>query len=279
VVARPYTTLATPWAVFDHAKQEDVAALPRVELALGLVALFAVAMGFMWLERDWPLAKFRAQVEKIAAGEAEELDLAHLIRKHRKIGDAMHRAIDSMVARGGGLRHKPKANLDEILGPAPDNLASSAFSFGEEPAASGGSGMLQPKALPPPPAPSAARAAPPPTPGKAPALPPPKPTGDDEEPSRSVRFDAAEIGKHIANSNGAMTADEEEHYREVFAKFVTLRQQCGESTADLTFERFLGTLQKHRAQIMQVRPEARSVRFTVYSKEGKAALKAAPRKA
>lgn len=279
LVARPYTTLPTPWAIFEHAKREDIEALPRLELALGLLALFAVAMGFMYLERDWPLAKFKAQVEKIAAGEAEELDLAHLIRKHRKIGDAIHRAIDSMITRGGGHRHKPKANLDEILGPAPENLASSAFSFGEEPASSTtGPGMVQPKAMPPPGAPGARPLPAPPGPGKPPAPPPPR--ADDEEPSRSVRFDQVELGTRAANNNApALTSDDDAHYREVFTKFVTLRQQCGEPTADLTYERFLGTLQKHRAQIMQMRPDAKSVRFTVYSKEGKAALKAAPRKA
>ena len=37
-----------------------------------------------------------------------------------------------MVEKGGGSRQKPKANLDEILGPAPETLTSSAFSFGED---------------------------------------------------------------------------------------------------------------------------------------------------
>ena len=80
-------------------------------------------------------------------------------------------------------------------------------------------------------------------------------------------------------STASLTSDEEHHFREVFEKFVEVRQQCGESTSDLTYERFVGTLQRHREQIMQTRPDARGVRFTVYAKEGKAALKAAPRKA
>ena len=65
----------------------------------------------------------------------------------------------------------------------------------------------------------------------------------------------------------------------MFTKFAELRAVCGEPTNDLTYERFLGTLHKHRDQILQSRPDAKGVRFTVYEKGGKAALKAAPRKA
>ena len=57
-----------------------------------------------------------------------------------------------------------------------------------------------------------------------------------------------------------------------------MRKQCGEATSELTYERFLGTLHKHRDQILQTRPDAKGVRFSVYVKAGKAALKAAPRK-
>lgn len=97
-----------------------------------------------------------------------------------------------------------------------------------------------------------------------------------------MRFDAVahNVPMRIANQNGApLTPEEEQHFREVFAKFVALRAQCGETTDELSYDRFLGTLQKHRAQILQTRPDAGGVRFTVYEKAGKAALRAAPRKA
>ena len=50
-------------------------------------------------------------------------------------------------------------------------------------------------------------------------------------------------------------------------------------TAELTFDKFCVTLRKNREQIMTSRPDAASVRFSVYVKEGKAALKASPTKA
>ncbi|HVZ31893.1 MAG TPA: MXAN_5187 C-terminal domain-containing protein, partial [Polyangiaceae bacterium] len=278
VVARPYSTLPTPFAIFDRAKKEDVSELPKLGLTLGLLGLFLAAMAIMYFERDRPLAIFRSQIDKIAAGQADELDLAHLIRQHRMLGESIHRAIDAMVAKGGGTRQKPKANLDEILGPAPENLASSAFSFGENKGTSG-SGTFQPAALPPPTA--SGRPMPPPMPPpKAAGVPAPKPGAQDDEKSVALKFDALPVPGQRANGSPAyLSADEEAHFREVFSKFVAMRQQCGERTEDLTYERFLGTLQKHRDQILQSRPDAKGVKFTVYAKEGKAALKAAPRKA
>jgi hypothetical protein len=289
VVARGYETLPTPFAIFDHAKKEDVDALPKPALAGGLVALFLVAMGIMYLERDRPLKIFRAQVDKIAEGKADELDLPHLIRQHRMIGESIHKAIEVMVEKGGGARQKPKANLDEILGPAPENLTSSAFSFGGDDKKEA-SGILQPAALPPPggpakmPPPPALKAAgaAPARPGALPMKPPPPAPGlSNEDKSVSVAFklDAIAAGPRPGAAAEYQSSDEESHFREVFTKFTAMRQECGEPTQDLTYERFLGTLQKHRDQILQSRPDAKGVRFTVYAKEGKAALKAAPRKA
>jgi hypothetical protein len=73
--------------------------------------------------------------------------------------------------------------------------------------------------------------------------------------------------------------DNEPHFREVFEQYLALRQQCGESVAELSFEKFLVTLRKNRDTIILQRPDTKDVRFTVYVKAGKAALKATPVKA
>lgn len=65
------------------------------------------------------------------------------------------------------------------------------------------------------------------------------------------------------------------HFREVYEQFVATKKQCGEPVAGLTFDKFSETLRKNRDQILQ-RHGASKVRFTVYVKEGKAALKATP---
>ncbi len=70
-------------------------------------------------------------------------------------------------------------------------------------------------------------------------------------------------------------SDEEGHFREVFEQFVEAKKQCGEPTSGLTYAKFSQTLRKNRDQIV-TRHGAARVRFTVYVKEGKAALKATP---
>ncbi len=69
--------------------------------------------------------------------------------------------------------------------------------------------------------------------------------------------------------------DETAHFREVYAEYLTLRRECGENSDGLSYDKFETTLVKTRDQVLQKHP-ARGVRFTVYKKEGKAALKAAP---
>jgi hypothetical protein len=69
--------------------------------------------------------------------------------------------------------------------------------------------------------------------------------------------------------------DEATHFREVYAEYLTLRRECGENSDGLSYDKFENTLVKTRDQVLQKHP-ARGVRFSVYVKEGKAALKAAP---
>lgn len=68
---------------------------------------------------------------------------------------------------------------------------------------------------------------------------------------------------------------EEAHFREVFDQFVATQKECGASVAGLTFDKFVRKLHAARDQVMK-RHNAASVRFTVYVKEGRAALKASP---
>ena len=152
---------------------------------------------------------------------------------------------------------------------------------------------------PPPPAlqplvpPQSGRQAPakPPTPAKAPPLrtppaapdparnkalkstllgvAPPSFDDDDEDAATMV----ARVPKELLDQTTA--PDEEAHFRDVFEKFVAMKRRCGENTAGLTYEKFVVTLRKNRDQIIK-RHGASRVRFTVYEKTGKAALKATP---
>ena len=68
---------------------------------------------------------------------------------------------------------------------------------------------------------------------------------------------------------------EEEHYRRVFDTFVATREQCGESPDGITYEKFATKLRSNRDQLIQ-KYNWKTVRFHVYVKDGKAALRATP---
>jgi hypothetical protein len=69
--------------------------------------------------------------------------------------------------------------------------------------------------------------------------------------------------------------DEDAHWRAIHAEFLEVRQRCGESVDNLGFERFRPKLEKNKESLVQ-KYGCRGVRFSVYVKDGKAALKATP---
>ena len=69
--------------------------------------------------------------------------------------------------------------------------------------------------------------------------------------------------------------DEEQHFRDTFRDFVATREKCGEPADGLPYEKFRAKLVKDKEARM-AKYNARTVRFQVYVKDGKAALKAVP---
>ena len=71
------------------------------------------------------------------------------------------------------------------------------------------------------------------------------------------------------------TAMVDPYFKSVFDQFVAVKQSCNEPTAGLTYQKFSEKLIKNRDDLMQ-KTGCKEVRFTVYVKDGKAALKATP---
>jgi hypothetical protein len=69
--------------------------------------------------------------------------------------------------------------------------------------------------------------------------------------------------------------DEDTHWRAVHAEFLEVRTRCGESVDNLGYDRFRPKLEKNKEALIQ-KYGCRAVRFSVYVKDGKAALKATP---
>jgi hypothetical protein len=70
------------------------------------------------------------------------------------------------------------------------------------------------------------------------------------------------------------TDPKESHYREVFEEFLQVKEACGEPTNGFSYDKFAAKLRKNRKDLLSKRPGLQDVNFTVYVKDGKAALKA-----
>ncbi|MFO7180717.1 MAG: MXAN_5187 C-terminal domain-containing protein, partial [Pseudomonadota bacterium] len=113
---------------------------------------------------------------------------------------------------------------------------------------------------------------------KLPAAPPRPPraprTGslEDAEPfSEGGAVATAEANPLSVDGPGSEAAE----WRAVFEQFVQLKRECGESLDGFTYEKFENTLRKNRDALI-ARHGASKVKFSVYVKDGKAALKASP---
>ena len=74
---------------------------------------------------------------------------------------------------------------------------------------------------------------------------------------------------------GMSAAEELADWKKVYEEFVRVKRDCGEATDGLTFDKFKGTLERNKAALV-ARHACSFVKFSVYVKDGKAALKASP---
>jgi hypothetical protein len=65
------------------------------------------------------------------------------------------------------------------------------------------------------------------------------------------------------------------YFKQVFDQFIAVKKSCGESIAGLTYDKFAEKLVRNRDELRS-KSGCKEVRFTVYVKDGKAALKATP---
>jgi hypothetical protein len=97
--------------------------------------------------------------------------------------------------------------------------------------------------------------------------------GDDDEDATMVGAVPAEVMAQATGESAA--ALEPAEWLSVFDDFVRMKRQCGEPTDGLTFEKFAQTLKKNRNALIE-RHGCKRVKFTVYTKDGRASLKATP---
>ena len=283
---------------------------PWILVGGAFIVVLAVGIVLMLLEADRPLKRLAADAVKLAKGETERLSEDGHGGKFGSIARSVNIHIDKLSREA----KTAKKDLDGLLGPAPegsfgtiDLLATalpsvrpggagpsapptpSDFKFNDPPPSlsvpSRPTPMPMPASPPPKPAfpPPSAVATPPkpmapprtPTPPAFPATPalsaPPPPAAPG---SLGDALDDDILGG-LGDKPADAAQDMEAHFKQVFEQFVSVKKSCGEPTSGLTYPKFAEKLVKNRDDLM-AKTGCKEVRFTVYVKDGKAALKATP---
>lgn len=289
-------SVSSPFDFLTQADNTDKARVPTPFIIGGVVLLVILGLLFIQLEYSRPLKTFRLEAARLAGGKIDVLSPSAFRGDYKKIAADINDGMEKVAAKGGAPRRA--ADLESVLGPIPAQPSMSAFSV---PGAGGHAAPPEPPSRTVPRPPGADRSAPrlrssgqsgqmaavtpePEPPLAAPEPPPPAaphpPAHKPPPPPRRQPAPVAAQPSSVISLPSAIEAPPEEFdeladWRRVYEEFLQLKKQCGEDTSSLTFEKFKGTLQRNKDALVQ-RHACTRVKFTVYEKEGKAALKASP---
>jgi hypothetical protein len=79
----------------------------------------------------------------------------------------------------------------------------------------------------------------------------------------------------VAPAGASPEGDLDAYFHQVFNEFVDMKKACGEPVDAMTYDKFVVKLKDNRQQLVE-KYACKAVRFQVYIKDGKAALKATP---
>ncbi len=272
-VGRSVTTLKSPMAFLEKGEKQDFDTVPKGLLIGGMIGLGLLGILFSIVEHTLPLRTFRREAQRLAKGEVDQLAPSRFRGAYKKIAADLNDGIEKIAVKGGVPRRA--ADLESVIGPLPAQPMMSAFSVPDAAPSSTGEPKLpkaperklptapgsRPSADEPSesdnvPAPrgsgSGARAQPPPPPR-------PKPSGASQ----------------TAPADDDSPFDEMADWKRVYEDYLQVRRRCGEPTDSLTFDKFKSTLERNKSALVE-RHNCTRVKFTVYEKDGKAALKASP---
>lgn len=101
--------------------------------------------------------------------------------------------------------------------------------------------------------------------------------GDEDDEATVVSHVPSEIMAQFGRDTTRPPAAMEDlaAWQETFGDYLRVRRECGEPVDGITFEKFKKTLQRNRDQLVQ-QHGCKDVKFSVYVKDGRAAIKANP---
>ncbi|MBN1606677.1 MAG: hypothetical protein JW940_08585 [Polyangiaceae bacterium] len=243
-VGRQRNAVDSPLGFFSQSDDVDKEHA-NLRLAI-MVAVAAALVGLLLsiVEHTRPLRQFRSEALKLAQGQLDQLQPSRFRGICRKIASDLNDGIEVVAAKGGVPRRA--ADFKQVLGDIPDQPMMSAFAFPDE-------GPSPASAAARPPLDSAPQAS-------MPRRPPPGP---------------ASAGRPAPGPAAVAAPGQNPEWIRVFEDFVAKKRECGEDLQGFTYEKFEKTLRKNQEAILERHGAAR-VRFSVYVKAGKAALKASP---
>jgi hypothetical protein len=257
---------------------------PYVLVIGGGVLALLLGMFFIFWEGDRPLSRLLKQGRAVAAGEREKFDESKFRGRYSLCAIAINEGLENAAEQASPKPALHEKDLNEIMEPAvaqddyappPPEAVAGKPETENEPAPLGS--VLPPEPPAPPKKDTAAKSGPPPFGGNQGIR--PSTFGEQPPPaSKSFAMEAAVGGPPPAptgDSPEGIPPNVETHFKEVFETFVQKKQECGENVASLTYEKFRNQLTRSRKQILDTQ-ECVDVRFQVYVKDGKAALKAQP---
>jgi hypothetical protein len=285
-----------PWALLSNASSDDLkwSRFPWLFLAGGLIAVIGIGLFLQRLEVEGPLRRLRAEVRAMAKQELLKI-------QDTKYGGTLGGIARDINATVEHFTHAPlpksetaKKDISAILDPravsadgktydvssmaasktaVPPPAAMAASLFGTPKSVPGLAG--QPPAIPQtvtaPPAFSAPEPAPFVAPDPAPFVTPPPPSAPAARPPvPPLSFAAAKPAKPADGDD-----PDRAHFTQVFEEYLALRQKCGESVVGLSLDKFTAKLQSNRDQLIS-KHGCKRAEFTVYVKDGKAAIRAVP---
>ncbi|HXJ19078.1 MAG TPA: MXAN_5187 family protein [Polyangia bacterium] len=283
---------------------------PWVPLVLLTFAMIAIGLVLQRLEVEEPLKKLRRELQRLASGDISRIDDVKYSGRIGGLAREVNAAVEHFTLGPAGRPEPGAKAAGAPMGPAGGktfDLPPPAPSFGAPPPS---------PAFPPPPPVVPSFSAPPPPPAfppPPPSLPPPLPNlAPQHTPAPFSAAAVAAAGGAVSAApaiavkgapwnqlppsalgneedaerqmpDGEATRvvpydeheEEEAHFKHVFDDFIEAKRACGESLAGLTQAKFLQKLRDNKATLVE-KHGCRTVRFNVYIKDGKAALKATP---
>lgn len=277
---------------------------PWVPLGVVTFAMIAIGLFLQRWEVESPLGKLRRELQRLASGDIHRIEDSHYRAKIGGLARDVNAAVERFTHAPAPRSEMTGKDLNAILGP------SGGSTFDLPPAGSAFSGSTPAPAFSPPMAPAfsppaAPSFAPPPLPSFSQPLPStfsaplPQPFsaaalglgGSGAAQSVKPAAWAQQLPSGALDENDAdrqmpdgeatrvvpydLQEEEDAHFRHVFDDFVETKRTCGEAITGLTQAKFLQKLRDNKTALVN-KHGCRTVRFSVYVKDGKAALRATP---